>query len=349
MQAGREYYVSMCPLRLIPKIFLFDDEELPAEVRAQRVLNKGRLPALVRYLVDNHDDYVFSALTASIDGDMCFESITDAGTGMRAGQIRIPMAARFLINDGQHRRAAIELALRENPDLGDDTIAVVFFHDAGLQRCQQMFADLNRHAVRPDRSLSVLYDQRDSVAYLTRLLAFQSPVFKGHVELETSTLSARSRKLFTLSALHTGNLSLLAGLDLDQDAARQVVEQFWQSVDALIPEWALVRERKLAAPEVRRDFIHSHSLALHAIGEVGNHLLRESLEPDEWSSRLAPLGQVDWTRSNSDWNGRAIIGGRVSKGRQNVVATVEYLCQRLDLSMDALAPATSDADERGDR
>jgi DNA sulfur modification protein DndB len=26
VQAGREYFVSMCPLRLIPRIFLFDEE-----------------------------------------------------------------------------------------------------------------------------------------------------------------------------------------------------------------------------------------------------------------------------------------------------------------------------------
>ncbi len=30
-QAGKEYYVVMCPMRLIPKIFLFDEEEIPAD------------------------------------------------------------------------------------------------------------------------------------------------------------------------------------------------------------------------------------------------------------------------------------------------------------------------------
>ena len=38
IQAGREYYISMCPLRLIPRIFLFDDEELTPELRAQTAL-----------------------------------------------------------------------------------------------------------------------------------------------------------------------------------------------------------------------------------------------------------------------------------------------------------------------
>jgi len=43
IQAGREYYVSMCPLHLIPKIFLFDEDELKPELRAQRTINRPRL------------------------------------------------------------------------------------------------------------------------------------------------------------------------------------------------------------------------------------------------------------------------------------------------------------------
>ena len=37
VQAGREYYVSMCPLRLLPKLFQFDDEEMHARVVRQPV------------------------------------------------------------------------------------------------------------------------------------------------------------------------------------------------------------------------------------------------------------------------------------------------------------------------
>ena len=40
IQAQREYYVSMCPMRLLPKLFLFDAEDLVPELRAQRHLNK---------------------------------------------------------------------------------------------------------------------------------------------------------------------------------------------------------------------------------------------------------------------------------------------------------------------
>lgn len=348
VQAGREFFVSMCPLRLIPKIFVFDDDEIAPEVRAQRVLNKGRLPALTRYILDNPDDYVFSALTASIDGEIAFEGIASEGAGMRAGQIRVPMAARFLINDGQHRRAAIELALKENPDLGDETIAVVFFHDAGLGRSQQMFADLNRHAVRPSRSIGVLYDQRDDLASLTRLLALKSSVFKQHVEMESSTLSARSRKLFTLSALHSGNQSLLQGLELKRDEAAVLAQAFWEYVDTLIPEWAMVRDRRMNAPDVRQNYIHSHGIALHAVGRVGNSLLRESVDATVWQPRLKKLAAVDWSRTNTDWEGRAIIGGRVSKSHAQVTLTVTYLRRMLKLRLSPEEQRAEDAYQRGE-
>ena len=109
IQAQREFYISMCPMRLIPKIFLFDEDEITPELRAQRILNKGRIPEMARYLVDNPNDYVFSALTASIDAEVRFDPL-DAKTNTNMGTLHVPMEARFIINDGQHRRAAIERA-----------------------------------------------------------------------------------------------------------------------------------------------------------------------------------------------------------------------------------------------
>ena len=43
------------------------------------------------------------------------------------------MNARLLINDGQHRRKAIEKALEERPDIGYESISVVFFEDKGIK------------------------------------------------------------------------------------------------------------------------------------------------------------------------------------------------------------------------
>src|SRR5947208_2094022 len=143
VQAGREYFVTMCPLRIVPRFFVYDEEEVQPEFRAQRTLNRGRIPEITRYLVENPKGYAFSSLTACINGEAHFEA---AETDPNIGTLRIPMSGRLLLNDGQHRRAAIIEALKERPELADETISVVLFVDAGLKRSQQMFSDLNTHA-----------------------------------------------------------------------------------------------------------------------------------------------------------------------------------------------------------
>ena len=254
---------------------MFNEEELLPELRAQRQLNRARLPEMSRYVADNPDDYIFSAITASIDADVTFEQLADKGDASRIGQLHIPMSARFIINDGQHRRAAIEMALRDRPELGDESIAVVFFLDVGLERSQQMFADLNRYAIRPSKSLGVLYDYRDDIAQLTKRVVIDSPVFRDMVEMEKTTLSPRSRRLFTLSAIYTATTDLLKDLDFDDAEARVAfVAAFWQEIAKQFKDWELVRKGQLTAGEVRADFIHTHGVVLQALARTGNALLK---------------------------------------------------------------------------
>ncbi|OHB26292.1 MAG: DNA sulfur modification protein DndB [Phenylobacterium sp. RIFCSPHIGHO2_01_FULL_69_31] len=345
VQAGREYYVSMCPLRLIPKIFLFNEEELTPELRAQRTLNKARVPDIARYITDNPQGYVFSAITASVDADLEFEPTSEQNASL--GLLRIPMAGQFIINDGQHRRAAIEVALRDNPRLGDESIAVVFFSDIGLARSQQMFADLNRYAIRPATSISILYDHRDRGAELVRQLIQQAPPFRDLVEMERSNLSLRSRRLFTFSAIYQATSALLGDTsDEDFDANLALAAQFWTDAARHLPEWEQVRRGRLAASEVRQDLIHSHGVVLHALGKVGAALLRA--DPKGWTKRLAGLSDIDWSRNNPDWSGRAVMRGRLSKATTNVLLTANYIKQRIGLELTPEDQRVEDAFLRGD-
>ena len=331
-QATRDYFVAMCPLRTIPKIFLFDEEEVSAEVRAQRTLNRQRVPEMAQYILENPEDYVFSALTASIDGHVEFEPVESAGPNM--GTLHIEMTSRLLINDGQHRRAAIEEALKRNPDIGDETVAVVFFLDPELKRCQQLFSDLNRYAIRTSKSLSIMYDHRNDESIITKGVALRCKVFEGLVEVEKSTLAARSKKLFTLSALHTANEALLAhAKNTDVEQLEKLAINFWTAVSERIPEWGLVRDGKMLASEVRQDFIHTHAIALQALGIVGHQILTNNSENAvNWSEMLDGLGQVDWRKSNTGvWEGRALINGRVSKTSQSVSLTACVVKRALGL------------------
>jgi DNA sulfur modification protein DndB len=348
IQAKQEYFVSMCPLRLIPKIFLFNEEELVPELRAQRFLNKARLPDMSRYILKNLDNYVFSAITASIDGDVRFEPIGTKDESARIGLLHVPMSAQFIINDGQHRRAAVEIAIREEPRLADESIAVVFFIDKGLEKCQQMFADLNRYAIRPSKSLGVLYDHRDEAAELARKIAFNTDTFIGVVEMERSTLSPRSSRLFTLSAIYNATSALLTGIEAsDFNEKASIASTFWNEVGKHIKEWRLVKDRKITSGDVRRDFIHSHAVVLQAFGKVGNAILRNGKKA--WKTRLKKLKSINWSRTNTQlWEGRAMIGGRVSKAQHNVTLTTNAIKQHLGLELTPDEQKIEDAFHRGD-
>ena len=340
VQARREYYVAMWSLRMMRQISIFNEDELPQELRAQRILNKGRIPEIAGYVLNNPDDYVFSALTVSIDSKVEFEPL---GAQDKLGILKVPMDAKFIINDGQHRRAAIISALEQRPELAHETIAVVFFLDIGLERCQQMFADLNRHAIRPSRSIGLLYDHRNDKAKLAKLVILKSRFFNEIVDLEKSSLAPRSRKLFTLSAFYNACADLVEGLatgDLNHDA--KLAREFWEEVASHFPAWTQVKDGRMPASEVREGFIHSHGIALQAIGKAGNALLKS--HPTEWKSKLTALEKIDWSRANAKvWEGRALIGGKVSKVSTNVILTTNVIKQALGLSLDEVESRTEKA------
>ena len=331
LQAGREYYVAMWTLRMLRQVSIFDDDGLPPEVRAQRTINTARIPEISGYILDNPDDYVFSALTVSIDAEVQFTPIDGQD---RLGMLEVPMEANFIINDGQHRRASIIQALDERPELAYETIAVVFFLDIGLERCQQMFADLNRYAIRPSRSLGLLYDHRNEKAKLAKLVVMESEVFRSLVDMEKSSLAPRSRKLFTLSAFYNACAELVDGFatgHLKEDA--DFTRTYWEALSQHFPAWVQVRDGKMLSSEVREGYIHTLGIALQAFARVGNELIKSY--PRGWRKRLAALEKIDWSRSNSTfWEGRAMNAGKISKANINVILTTNALKNELKLPLN---------------
>lgn len=334
IQAGREYYVIMCPLKLVSRLFVFDDDEVPADMRAQRVLNRARVPDITRYLVTNQEDYVLSSITACIDGDAEFEPIASKGSQRNLGLLHIDMDSRIIVNDGQHRRAAITEAIKQCPKLREESISVVLFMDAGLKRSQQWFADLNKHAVRPSRSIGILYDGREPMSQLCRDLIRDVPIFSGGLtELEKTSISNRSKKLFTLSAIHQATSALLSKSKNDtitlEDA--QLATTYWTYLGNTILEWAAILRHEMKTSELRDAYVHAHGVVLQALGIVGQMVTQHS---GEWVSDLKGINQIDWLRSNRIWHGSAIVQGKMSKSTKSVKMTAVIIKRELGLSLN---------------
>jgi len=332
IQAGREFYVAMCPLKIIPKLFIFTEFDLPPELRAQRTLRASRIPALKNYILNNPKDYIFSSLTASVDGTMKFEPAPSLGEGGKLGRLYVSMESRLLINDGQHRRQAIEEALKENPDLAHEMISVVFFEDKGLVRSQQMFSDLNKNAVKPTKSLSILYDHRDEFAKFIVAISSELEIFSGRVELEKTAISNRSIKFFTLNGIADATRKFLGikGRKISVDEQNKVKE-FWNEMTKNIPEWQLLVQKRVTASELRKECVHSHTNLLNALGIVGNVLQNEY--PSDWKQKLASLQNIDWSRSNPEWEGKLLLRGRMLKTKLGIELAANTILKKCGIPL----------------
>lgn len=331
-QATRDYFIIMCPLALLSKLFIFNDDELPPEHRAQRILNKSRIPLMASYILNNPKDYVFSSLTASIDGEFEFSPL-DKSFDKDIGNLKVSMDSRLLINDGQHRRAAIEEALKVSPELGDETISVVLFIDEGLKRSQQIFADLNKHAVNVSKSIGILYDSRDPIAMITKSLLEENKYLKHYTDKENPSLSKFSPKMFTLSSINETNKKLVTKLNINDLKTATFVKDFWSVLCESMKEWKFVFDKDTNPHLFRTDYISSNGVVLEALGLVGNYLYMNN--PHDWKKILSNVKNIDWHRSNlDDWQHRVIgPNGRIVKSATYVRLTNNLIKIKLNLPL----------------
>jgi DNA sulfur modification protein DndB len=350
----REYYSCMMKMSVVPKMFTFRDwAEFTPEEREQRILNEKRIPQMAKYILDNEEGYLFSSITASYKCDVTFKPNGDDGLGMLEMDFQ---NAEFVINDGQHRCAAIAKAIKENPQLGDETLSVLLFPYENRDRMQQMFSDLNRYGQNTSKSLNILYDKRDPMSRLTLDTIRLVDVFDGMVDRDAISIGIRSPKLFSLSSIYEANNELLkfhdiAGLSADDDGENAPPSElaalsvtFWKAVADHMPSWRAVRDGGMKAMELRQESIASHATILRAIGSAGAELMKDY--PSDWSQRLEKLTDIDWRKSNPEWEGVVVVAGSVASNRQARQATKAYVKRKLGLPLsDAEAKSLTSADD----
>ena len=325
IQAERQYYVAMVPLRMIPRLFPEGDEYVSPEYRAQRRLNSSRIPIISKYIVENRDTYVFSALAASIDGEYEFFPYSE---DLSIGELKISMDARFLINDGQHRKAAILEALKQDESLKDESISVVFFVDEGLARSQQIFTDLNKHAVKTSNSISELYDFRDPIAVATREMIKEIPVLDRYTDKETDNLGKFSSNLFTLNTFYKANKRALKGFDSEQCYSELV--HIWNLIIQNIVPLNEMDRGEISKKALRETYLVTQGVVIQALGIVVANCLHDS----DNNAQLVNLKKVNWRRNNRDWQLRTIkANGRIISSNKAILLTSNMIKHEIGIEL----------------
>lgn len=327
IQAKREYYIAMVPLKMLPHLFPIDDEYVLPEYRAQRKLNETRIPVISKYILDNRESYVFSALAASIDGEFQFKSgliNSDVGT------LEVSMDAKFLINDGQHRKSSILEAMREDPTLGDETISIVFFADKGLAKSQQIFTDLNKNAVKTSNSISELYDSRDEMAVITRNVVWNIDFLNNYTDKEKDNLGKFSSNLFTLNTFYLAN-KIIVGKKVEKNT-EQFLLQYWAFVVEHMMQWQELQHKEITKVDLREKYIATQSIVIQALGRLGNFFY-DSPEVD-MQQCIKKLDDINWNRNAKVWYLRAISEtGRIITNKKAAVLIANVMKKKMGLPL----------------
>lgn len=327
IQAGREYFIAMVPLKMLGRLFPADEEYVLPEHRAQRKLNEGRIPEIKKYIINNPDSYVFSALAASIDGEFRYIPFDPPDTGV----LEVNMDAKFLINDGQHRKAAILAAIEENESLGEETISVVFYEDRGLSRSQQMFTDLNKHAVKTSNSIAELYDSRDSLAVTTRSVISSIPFLNEYVDKEKDNLGKFSSALFTLNTFYIANKRILRRNECNKQFENFLID-FWGIIVDNMSPWNDIKHKEISKRELREHYIATQAVVIQAFGRIGAYLFEN---PKYSLNKYLPqISKINWKRNSDDWKLRVIrSNGRMINNADAIILAGNVIKQHINLPL----------------
>ena len=163
------YYVTVMPLseialRIQRSTEIYEVKNL--EDMVQRELNTSkRVQAIVRYLIDQQERFFNAIIVGVHEGDPTWHPVDvkespllgppelDSRLADSLGIIGLTGEEKMFAIDGQHRVHAIKQALKDELNLTDEHLTVIFVAhrttDEGRRRTRRLFSTLNREA-NPD-------------------------------------------------------------------------------------------------------------------------------------------------------------------------------------------------------
>ena len=159
-------------------------------------------------------------------------------------------------------------------------------------------------------------------------------IFEGRVELEQTSISNRSTKVFTLSGISDASLRFLGkprtGTKIS-DEEKSMVKEFWEQVSKNMPEWQLLLDNKITPFELRKGFVNTNTNLLNALGITGNIILEQ--HPDNWKEKICGLKNTDWSRSNPEWEGRLMINGQMTKLAKGIELAANTILKKCGITL----------------
>ena len=216
------YYTTNLTFRQISQLVKKVDSELHTSTSLKDEIQRSLSDNYVKikqYILEKDDHFFNSLVLAVYDGDPIWTEIRyelENEWFHNVGVLLFNGEEKIFPVDGQHRVEGIKEALKENPHLSDETIAVILIgHKStpeGMEKSRRIFSTLNRYA-KPVRLGDIIaLDEDDIVAITTRMQLEENSLFKGaRIKASNSKSIPASDKiaLTTLMTLYDCHVELL--------------------------------------------------------------------------------------------------------------------------------------------
>ncbi|HEX79406.1 MAG TPA: DGQHR domain-containing protein [Dehalococcoidia bacterium] len=356
---GVDFYIITLSLAEVPRYIVGTDPnpDLSPKLRENRRANPARFAEIADYIVCNQNDYRFSAITCTYgkngtdhpdNWEPADPDAPKGSPGWMLGMLTLNQQDPLVIVDGQHRLGAIEKAIDIEPELRNDSIAVVLFPYIDLRANQQLFSDLNRIAKPPTKSLNILFDYRDITNRVVQKVVEGVSVFKGQVNLELVSVAKSPNEMFTLAGIYQASEPMIIGSfkggllqkelsqeNNNEDEYVKFLFDAWEFIAEQFPEWGKVASGQISLSENRKKYLHWNSGVLSSIGEFIGTVMRKCAA--DWKETvktdLTHPDNANWRRDMPQWQGLVLAGDQVLPRSAVRIQLIAYLKLKVGLPL----------------
>ncbi|MFP5330598.1 MAG: DNA sulfur modification protein DndB [Alphaproteobacteria bacterium] len=295
--------------------------------------------------------------------------LADFGSTVTAVTIVIPANVRLEITDGGHRKNALDLAADEIPEelleqFYGDAVSVMITIEDDMAQIHQDFADASKTKALPKSQLAA-YDRRNPANGIVLDLIDRCAVFKGKIDSTSTTLSKNSNKLFLTNQVRQLVKELLVGSyampdDQFEAKAKEILgssetpqytaelERFVAYVDRITQAIPILRQiasnptEGVASNRISdlraQGWVCLTATGLVILGRIGHDLFKN--ETADWEAYADRLGNLDWRRAGSLWEGNIVQGGKMMTQQTPVKGAVAAVRDAIGLPSpeDLLSP-----------
>lgn len=341
---GVDFFVINMAFSKLARYIEATDPNLPTKLREERKARPGRYAEIADYILKNPEGeqgYRFSALTCTYGkegtiGAKFDPADPDAPVGSpfwMIGKLTLDQGDPLIVVDGQHRLGAIKRAISKDPDLRNDSIAIVLFPYNTIGANQQLFSDLNRNVKKTSKSLDVFFDRRDiSNRVVQKVVAKVSVFGEERVDVENVSVAKSPTLVFTLAGVYQATNPMIKAAYIgglmeeklkgenkqenekgNEDEYAEFIVDAWEFIAEQFPEWGKVASGEMNIAQERRNYLHWNSGVLSSIGEFVGVAMgqRGTGWKDAVKTALTHPDNGKWRRDPKYWGGIILAGDQV--------------------------------------